>query len=901
MSNQPHEGTAEDAFKELFGELCDGSIALAAGVFDNAGNGVYLNRGMRLMLEGIDDGTSWGHAFVNPTFAALRELTHEGAVFSGVLTLGDGLRIHRSIAARVWRRDDRLLVAGEMDVLELDRLNQVLISANREINTLQRELFKQNRLLQGNVSELDRQKRLQRGFAEIHRAMLHQADEALLLGELCEVAVHYAELVLAWVGFPDGQGGIAPFAAAGRIEYLEGVKISLDDRVVEGQGPTPAAYRTGLSQVVNDFHASRSTAPWHERARQHGFAASAAFPLCTARGVIGVLNVYADRVDFFGPDEIRLLDRLATDLAFAIEASRQAKALQESEARLSASEERLKLAVDAAGIGVWDFAVASRRLLWDGRMSRLHGCAAEPKTTDPATWAELIHPQDRSTFERALARVTRGLGPLLCDLRVRRPDGDERQLRAHGRLFRGDEEASARVIGICYDVTDQIRADARIQALAFYDPLTRLANRRLLMERIGQAQARSHRSGEHGALILLDIDHFKRLNDTLGHDLGDALLIQVADRLTAALRETDTAARLGGDELVVLCEALDVKPESAAHEAAMIGEKIGALIREPYRLNPGDHAYSCTASIGITLFHGHETTGSELLKQADIAMYQAKRAGRETLRLFQPAMQQAIDETARREVALRRAVAHGDLQLVYQPQVNRDGLWVGCEALLRWSLLDGTVLSPAQFLPEAETTDLMPKIGDWVVRTACREIASLPKRARAARELVLGINISARQLADPRLIERILAIIQPMRFPPARLRFEISEASLFGDFERNAAILGRLDAAGIEIELDDFGSGYSSLVHLRQLPLAGVKIDQLLIAAVDTDADAAMIVRAAIGVADALSLPVIAEGVERETQRDLLLKMGCSRFQGFLFGRPMPLDTFRRAFETACT
>ncbi|NCC28914.1 MAG: EAL domain-containing protein [Gammaproteobacteria bacterium] len=720
MSNQPPDGAATGAFKELFGELCDGSIALAAGVFDNAGNSLYLNRGMRAILDDIAVGTACGDAFVNPTFGALRELTREGTVFSGILTLGDGLRIHRSLAARVWRRDDRLLVAGEMDVLELDRLNQVLIAANREINALQRALIKQNRLL------------------------------------------------------------------------------------------------------------------------------------------------------------------------------------QESEARLSASEERLKLAVDAAGIGVWDFAVASRCLLWDAGMSTLHGGVAEPTTTDPATWAALMHPQDRKVFERALDHAIQGLGPLLCDLRVYWPDGDERHLRAHGRLFGGDEEAAARVIGICYDVTDQMRADARIQALAFHDPLTRLANRRLLMERIGQAQARSHRHGDHGALLLLDIDHFKRLNDTLGHDIGDALLIQIAERLAGALRETDTAARLGGDELVVLCEGLDVTPESAAHEAAMIGEKIGALIREPYRLKPGDHAYRCSASIGITLFHGHETTGSELLKQADIAMYQAKRAGRETLRLFQPAMQQAIDETSRREAALRRAVEQGDLQLVYQPQVDRDGDWVGCEALLRWSLLDGTVLSPAQFLPEAETTDLMPIIGDWVVRTACREIASLPKRAHAARDLVLGINISARQLADPRLIERILAIIQSMRFPPARLRFEISEASLFGDFERNAAILERLGAAGIQIELDDFGSGYSSLVHLRRLPLSGVKIDQLLVAAVDTDADAAMIVRAAIGVAEALSLPIIAEGVERETQRDLLLEMGCSRFQGFLFGRPMPLDRFRKVFESRC-
>ncbi len=1006
------DGDRLPACAELFAELCADSIAMAAGMFDAAGNSLYLNRGMALMLERVGAGRSGVDAFVNPTFLALWNRTRDGGVFSGTLTLGDGSRSLRSLRARSWRRDDCLLVVGEMDVLELDRLNQVLIDANREINGLQRELIKRNRMLQSHVAELDRQKRLHQGFTEIHHAILRQTEEGPLLDDLCEVAVHYGELALAWVGFPDGKGGIISRAAAGSIDYLSGLKISLDAHAIEGQGPTAAAFRTGIRQIVNDVQASRAMGPWHERARRHGLAASAAFPLCTARGVIGVLSVYADRVDFFGADQIRLLDRLATDLAFAIEASRQARALYESEtryrlifdhaplglvhygldgtvidcnpsyveivgssrsriigcnllrdlkdarvieavgrslttgsaylnivyrsvtvekttpvrcffsgirdaagavvagvgivedfserkaieARLSASEERLKLAVDVAGIGVWDVAVASKAVLWDAGMSRLHGSDAEPRMTDLATWIALIDPEDRALFERTLAQAVQGLAPLLCDLRICRPDGEERHLRMRGRLFRGDLESSARVIGISYDVTDQRRADARIQALAFYDPLTGLANRRLLMERITQAQARSHRRGDHGALLLLDIDHFKRLNDTRGHDIGDALLVEIAKRLTAGLRETDTAARLGGDELVVLCEALNLKAESAAHEACLIAEKIGSLIRAPCRLGPDRLDFLCTASIGITLFRGHETTPSELLKQADIAMYQAKRAGRETMRLFQPGMQQAIEEMAQRENALRRAVAQGDLRLDYQPQVDRDGRWVGCEALLRWSRHDGTTLMPPQFLPDAETIDIMPAIRDWVVQTACRDIANLPATARTGPDLVLGINVSARQLADPRLIERIIGITEPLGFPPDRLRLEISEACLFSAFERNAQILVRLHAAGIGIELDDFGSGYSSLVHLRELPLTGVKIDQRLVGAIDREPDMVAIVRAAIAVADALSLPVIAEGVERASQHALLLELGCVRFQGYLFGRPMSLDAFRAAF-----
>lgn len=892
----PPGGSRLPVCDELFAEICEDSIAIAAGMFDAAGNIFYVNRGMALMLERGGAKRAGVDAFLNPSFVALWNRTRDGGVFSGNLTLGDGSRTMRSLRARSWRQDDCLMVVGEMDVLELDRLNQVLIDANREINGLQRELIKRNRMLQSHVAELDQQKRLHQGFAEIHHAILRQSEEDPLLNDLCEVAVHYGELALAWVGFPDGEGGIVSRAAAGCVDYLSGLKVSLDDQVAEGQGPTAVAYRTGTRQIVNDIHANRTMGPWHERTRRHGLAASAAFPLSTARGVMGVLSVYSDRVDFFGADEIRLLDRLATDLAFAIEALRQAKSLYQIKARLSASEERLKLAVDAAGIGVWDVAAASNAVLWDAGMWRLHGRAPQPHTTDLAAWIDLIDPDDRAMFERALAQAVQGLAPLLCDLRIRRPDGEERHLRTRGRLFCGDLESSGRVIGICYDVTDQRRADARIQALAFYDPLTGLANRRLLMERLTQAQARSHRRGDHGALLLLDIDHFKRLNDTRGHDVGDALLVQIAERLTAGLRETDTAARLGGDELVILCETLNLAAESAAHEACLIGEKIGLLIREPYRLGPNERDFLCTASIGITLFRGRETTPLELLKQADIAMYQAKRAGRETVRLFQPDMQQAIEEMARREDALRRAVAHGDLRLEYQPQVDRDGRWVGCEALLRWSRHDGTTLMPPQFLPDAETIEIMPAIRDWVVLTACRDMAALPASPQGVLDLILGINISDRQLADPRLIERILGITQPLGFPADRLRLEISEACLFSDFERNAPILERLHAAGIGIELDDFGSGYSSLVHLRELPLSGVKIDQRLVGAIDRDPDMVSIVRAAIAVADALSLPVIAEGVERESQQALLLDLGCVRFQGYLFGRPMPLDAFRSAF-----
>lgn len=887
----------------LFGELCDSSIALAAGVFARDGTARYLNRGMRLLLDGIATARAPSEIFVNPTLEALWEATRDGQRFAGVLTASDGARLHRSLSGQAWRHADLLLVAGEMDLLELERLNQVLIGANHEITDLQRKLVKQNRLLAGHVESLERQTRLYQGFHEIHHAILHQRDEQSLLDRLCEIAVQQIDLLLAWVGFPSQAGWIEPHAAAGRTQYLRDLRIQIDPNTPEGHGPTAEAYRTGTRQIVDDFLAAPSTSPWHLKAREHGIAASGAFPLCNAWGVMGVLSVYSNRVGFFGPEELRLLDRLATDLAIAIETSRQAKALFEIESRFNVSEERLKLAVEAAGMGVWEYGISSDTLVWDAGMYRLHDRQPDATIRTLAAWRALVHPDDRETLDETLALAIAGLAPFVVDLRVLDTRGERRDLRLHGRLFEGTARDSARLMGIAFDVTDQKHAVARIQALAFRDPLTRLANRQLLMERIEQAQACSERNGDHSVLILLDIDHFKELNDTRGHDIGDALLIEVANRLRDILREMDTAARLGGDEFVILCEGLHMTPELAAREALAIGEKIAKCLQRPYRFEGEANEAKCSVSLGITLFRGRASSASQLLKQADIAMYQSKRDGRGLLRLYQPEMQRALEDQARRERALRQAVADGHLALAYQPQVDADGRWFGCEALLRWTPRDGTILSPAQFLPQTQGSNVMAAIGDWVLQTVCGEIGSLFNGARPEllADFVVGLNLNARQLIEPHLLERILEITERLDFAPSRLRLEITEATLFSNLERFAPLVTRLGRAGIGVELDDFGTGRSSLLDLSRLPLKAVKIDQNLIASLDREPEVVAIVRAAIGVARSMSLEVIAEGVERETQHRLLLDLGCNRFQGFLFGRPMPFEALQRALLTGPT
>ena len=444
---------------------------------------------------------------------------------------------------------------------------------------------------------------------------------------------------------------------------------------------------------------------------------------------------------------------------------------------------------------------------------------------------------------------------------------------------------SERFVMLAHDVTGRKRADQEIERLAFHDVLTGLPNRRLLLDRLAVAIASTARAGEHGALLFIDLDNFKDLNDTLGHDRGDELLQQVAQRLQSALRGTDTVARLGGDEFVLMLEGLSAVEAQAAVEAEAIARKILTMLNQPYLLAGRDH--NSSPSIGVALFGSASDTVDELLKRADLAMYRAKIEGRNTLRFYDPQMQASVLARASLEADLRVGLQRHELALFFQPVVDVQGRMVGAEALVRWRHPQRGMVSPGDFIPIAEQTGLILPLGHWVLQRACeclRDWAGNPDLAHMS----LAINISAREFRSAGFVAQVSDALERTGIDPSRLKLELTESMFLHDADEIADKMNRLKACGLRFSLDDFGTGYSSLSYLKRLPLDQLKIDQSFVRDVLDDPDDAAIVRTILTLAQSLDLAVVAEGVETRGQRDFLALNGCRQFQGYLFGRPSP-------------
>lgn len=433
------------------------------------------------------------------------------------------------------------------------------------------------------------------------------------------------------------------------------------------------------------------------------------------------------------------------------------------------------------------------------------------------------------------------------------------------------------------DITDRKAAESEIEYLAFYDQLTRLPNRRLLLDRLQQALAASARSGAEGALLFIDLDNFKDLNDTLGHEKGDLLLKLVAERLNLCVRDGDTVARLGGDEFVMMIEGLSSVPEEAAAQSKKIGEKVLTALNQPYPL--ADREHHSTPSIGVTLFSDQKDSIEELMKRADLAMYKAKQAGRNTLCFFDPHMQAAVVARTAMEADMRVGLRDGQFLLYYQPQVNHHVELTGVEALLRWQHPERGLVSPVEFIPVAEASGLILPLGQWVLETACRQLVSWSRGVETAR-LTVSVNVSARQFHHPAFVDRVLSVIEETGANPERLKLELTESLLLSDVDDVIDKMTALKDRGVGFSLDDFGTGYSSLAYLKRLPLDQLKIDQSFVSDIVTNGNDAAITSAIVALAHNLGLSVIAEGVETEAQCEHLARQGCHAYQGYLFGRP---------------
>jgi len=477
------------------------------------------------------------------------------------------------------------------------------------------------------------------------------------------------------------------------------------------------------------------------------------------------------------------------------------------------------------------------------------------------------------------------------ELEVQRKNGTPVPLWLSVTAVRSQQDEVTHYVYAASDITERKRAQQEILNLAFYDPLTQLPNRRLLTDRLDHALATSERNGSEGALLFIDLDKFKTLNDTRGHAVGDEHLKQVAQRLQDCLRECDTVARWGGDEFTVLLEGLSADPAEAAHSAGVVARKILASLNEPYLLQGQEHHSS--PSIGVVMFRGRAERADELLKQADLAMYQAKNSGRNTLSVYDPSMQAAVTRHAKLEADLRQALQSGQFLLHYQPQVGSDGRLLGAEALVRWNHPERGIVAPGEFIPVAEESGLILPLGQWILRSACAQLRAwslLPATAG----LSLAVNISARQFHDVQFVEQTLAAIDETGIDPRRLKLELTESVLIKDgiVDKMHVLMQR----GVRFALDDFGTGYSSLSYLKRLPLEQLKIDRSFVRDIFNDENDVAIVRAIVTLGQSLGMQVIAEGVEEERQWRFLESIGCQAFQGYFFGRPAPVEAFEAAW-----
>ncbi|MDR7308807.1 EAL domain-containing protein [Rhodoferax saidenbachensis] len=657
-----------------------------------------------------------------------------------------------------------------------------------------------------------------------------------------------------------------------------------------------AAY-TGQDTLVTDITADPRWDDYRELALAHGYHACWSIPIRSTKGVVlGSFGNYYRHVRAPSEAELQAITRSAYLLGLAIERDRNERqmladrhALEEAgryrQAILDSMVDGL-LTMDRRG-AIHSYNNAACHMLGYGNDMAFH------RTLNDLLAVPLDAEADGTLHLLADANALAGAGKTV-EVQGRHHSGATFPISLS--VSRIPQYAQETYVAVLRDVTQQRQDEEEIRRLAFYDPLTGLPNRRLLMDRVRQAMANSSRLGQHGALMFLDLDHFKLLNDTLGHDVGDELLQQVAERLRLCVREGDSVARLGGDEFVVLLEALSPNMHEAATQAEVVAHKVLEALAVPYNLR--QHTYSSTPSIGIVMFMQDHQSMDDLLKKADVAMYQAKAAGRNTVRFFDPVMQAAVATHAELAKEIRQGLQRHEFVLHYQVQMDTQGQCIGAEALVRWNHSVRGLVTPAHFIPLAEETGMILPLGQWVLEAACRQLLEWG-RHRATAQWTLAVNVSASQLAQPNFVDSVATALRTTGAPPHLLKMELTESMLVNDVEDLIVKMGAVQAMGVKFSLDDFGTGYSSLSYLKRLPLSQLKIDQSFVRDVLTDPSDAVIARTIVALGHSLGLAVLAEGVETAEQRDFLAEIGCDAFQGYFFGRPIPALTLAATLALA--
>jgi diguanylate cyclase (GGDEF)-like protein/PAS domain S-box-containing protein len=718
-----------------------------------------------------------------------------------------------------------------------------------------------------------------------NEAVIKAESEQQLLEDVCRIAVDVGRYYVAWVGYAedDAARSIKPVAHAGPWgEFADAINVSWSADVPEGGGPAGRAVRDGRPVVLEDVLKDPCFAPWYASAQRHGYKGVISLPLQAGGRTFGVFNLLSTEVRTVPAGELELLRELADNLAFGVGHRRAKREREEAQEWIRMQASLLDKARDA--ILVCDTSGHIR--YWNKSAERIFGWTQAEAIG--RTKQDLVI-DDPAVYELAVHMVLQN-GDWIGEIRKRRKDGSTLMMEAHWTLVKGEGGQPDSILAIDTDITHRKAAEREIERLAFFDPLTRLPNRRLLMDRLQHALAAACRSRRTGALLFIDLDNFKSLNDTLGHDKGDQLLEQVARRLEACVpRKSDTVARLGGDEFVVMLEDLSQNAQDAAAQADSVGEKIISVFTEPFHLD--GYTHHTTPSIGVTLFNKNVQDIDELLKRADLAMYQSKASGRNTIRFFDPDMQAVVTARVSLESDLRQSLQQQDFHLQYQRQANSEGRTIGAEALVRWRHPRRGMVSPALFIPLAEETGMIIQLGQWVLETACAQLAAWQAKAETS-ALSVAVNVSLRQFRHPDFVNQVLDVLERTGASATQLKLELTESVLIENVEATVTKMTALKEHGVCFSLDDFGTGYSSLSYLKRLPLDQLKIDQSFVRDVLTDSNDAAIARTIVALGQTLGLDVIAEGVETTAQRDFLARNGCHAYQGYLFSPPLTAEQF---------
>ena len=723
----------------------------------------------------------------------------------------------------------------------------------------------------------------------INHAIIHSKSSIKLFEFTCNATVKSGHFVFAWIGLVnDVTRQIDRVASAGAHGGLpENVRISIDPDHADRDGRIIELLFTGEPCIVNTR--SGDTHEQMDRCvNEADVGAYAIFPLRRSGKVVGTLHLYAAESEVFDNDLVKLLSQLSENLSFALGRFEQQAAREATERALRESEKRFRDIADVAGEYLWENDLQGRFTFLTPKISEFLGYTTQELIGKPASF---LMPEGESERVKAWLNENmkadgtfRGLENRLID-----KSGRVRWQRVSAVPLYNAEGDRIGHRGTAQDITDLKESEERIIRLATRDSLTELPNRLLFQDRLQQSIEAAKRDKTSVAVLFIDLDRFKNVNDSLGHETGDGLLKAVAERMTQCIRAVDTVARLGGDEFVI-CLAHLKDPSDATKVAAKITE---AMAR-PFDVD--GQQINTSSSIGISLYPADAKDPSSLLRNADTAMYHAKERGRNNYQFFSADMNERAMIRHRVEVALRKAIENEEFALVYQPQTRvSDSAVIGAEALLRWRHPERGLVAPVDFIRVAEDSGLIEPIGQWVLKEACAQLRRWQERG--CPPIRVAVNISARQLLDPEaFLEYVTRTYTECAVDPRQIELEMTESLLLDHFEANAMMLRRLGQSGVRIAVDDFGTGYSSLSYIKRLPIDSIKIDRSFIRDIETDRDDAEIIRAIIAMAHGLKLRVTAEGVETRRQLAALQQLGCDEYQGYLVSKPIDPDHFAEQF-----